>query len=128
MTYIGHNDCAVCHQDYFDGYINSGHPNKITKVVDGKQPEYAPFVDRNPFFSLLEGSNCLTGDPIDGGRTPIDCPTSWDDVAYALGGVYKLRFILKDGYVMSGNKAQYDVPGTSYIMNRFPPGGECELV
>lgn len=124
-TYIGHNDCAVCHQDYYDGYINSGHPNKIIKVVDGQQPEYPPFIDRTPFFSLLEGSNCLTGDPIDGGRTPIDCPTSWDDVAYTLGGVYKLRFILKDGYVMSGNKAQYDVPGTSYIMNRFPPEGNA---
>lgn len=125
MTYIGHNDCAVCHQDYFDGYILSGHPNKILKVVDGEQPQYPPFVDRTPFFNLLEGSDCLTGDPIDGGRTPIDCPTSWDDVAYTLGGTYKLRFILKDGYVMSGTKAQYDVPGTSYIMNRFPSEGNA---
>lgn len=126
MSYIGHNDCAVCHQDYFDGYIQSGHPHKIKKIVDGEQPHYPTSpVDRTPFFSLLENEACLTGDPIDGGRTPIDCPTDWDDVAYALGGVYKLRFILKDGYVMSGTGAQYDVPETSYIMNRFPPEGRA---
>jgi hypothetical protein len=127
LTYIGPEDCGACHADYYDSHIQSGHANKIKKIVDGQPPEFADGFDRSVFFDLLEGSNCLTGDPIDGGRTAIDCPTGWDDVAYALGGVYKLRLILKDGYVMSGDKAQYDVPGTSYIMNARPPEGSVSL-
>ena len=122
MTYIGHNDCAVCHQDLYDGYIQSAHPWKIIKVEDGVQPEYPPFVDRTPFFDLM--TTCQTGSPLDDGFIDVDCPEDWGDVSYTLGGVYKLRFLLEDGYIMTSPDAgQYDVPGTSYIMNRFPPEG-----
>ena len=123
VTYIGHDDCAVCHKALYDGYIQSAHPHKIRKVVDGKQPQYPPFIDRTPAFSKLTG--CQTGSPLDGGRKDIPCPKGWEDIAYTLGGSYKLRFILKDGYVMSGTRGQYDVPGTSYISNRFPADGNA---
>ena len=119
MTYIGVDDCAVCHADLYEGYSQSGHAHKIKKIENGQAPHWPDGFDRTIAFSLLQG--CQTGQP--GARVDIECPTSWNDVAYALGGVYKLRYILKDGWVMSGAKAQYDVPGTSYIMNRFPEIG-----
>jgi hypothetical protein len=124
LAYIGVDDCAVCHADLYEGYVQNGHANKLRKIENGQAPTYPDGFDRTVAFSLLEG--CQTGQP--GARVDIECPKDWNDVAYALGGVYKLRYILKDGWVMSskpGGKAQYDVPGTSYIMNRFPAVGNA---
>ncbi len=81
-TFIGAGACAECHQDLFDVFMQSGHPWKLTKVVDGQPPDY-PFTD-------------LPGPP-EG--------YSWDDISYVIGGYnWKARFIDKDGYIITGDE------------------------
>lgn len=59
----------------------SGHPHKLTPVVDGQAPEYP--------FTELEG-------PPEG--------YTWDDISYVIGGYHwKARFIDNDGYIITGD-------------------------
>lgn len=37
-AYVGSAKCATCHKQIYDTFMKSGHPWKITKVVDGKPP------------------------------------------------------------------------------------------
>lgn len=81
-TFIGTEACAECHQEISDVFMDSGHPYKLTKVVDGQPPEY-PFTD-------------LPGPPE--GYT-------WDDISYVIGGYnWKARFIDQDGFIITGDE------------------------
>ncbi len=83
--YVGDQVCAGCHKDLYDTYMKSGHPWNMTKVKDGKAPEF-PFTKIN---SLPSGY-------------------TWADILYVVGGYeYAARFINKDGYVIT------DEPGKS---------------
>jgi hypothetical protein len=80
-TYTGAEACAECHQELYDVFTQSGHPYKLSKVVDGQPPEY-PFTE-------------LAGPPE--GYT-------WDDISYVIGGYnWKARFIDHDGYIITGD-------------------------
>lgn len=80
-TYIGHEACAECHEEIYDIYIDSGHPWKLNKVVDGRPPDY-------PFSDLP--------DPPEG--------YTWDDISYVIGGYnWKARFIDQEGYIITGD-------------------------
>jgi len=62
--------------------MKSGHPYKLSKIVDGKPPEF-------PYSEVPEPPEGYT----------------WDDVAYVIGGYgWKARFIGKDGYIITGDK------------------------
>ena len=37
--YVGSDTCGVCHEETYDVFIQSGHPWKLNKVVDGQPPE-----------------------------------------------------------------------------------------
>jgi hypothetical protein len=81
-TFIGSESCAECHEDIYGTFINSGHPYKLTKVVDGRPPEY-PFTE---IPSPPEGY-------------------SWDDITYVIGGYnWKARFIDQEGYIITGDE------------------------
>jgi hypothetical protein len=81
-TFIGSQACAECHTELYDTFLKSGHPWKLTKVVDGEPPDY-PFTD-------------IPGPPE--GYT-------WDDISYVIGGYnWKARFIDQDGYIITGDE------------------------
>jgi hypothetical protein len=80
-TYVGGEACAECHQETFDVFTQSGHPYKLSKVVDGQPPEY-------PFTEVPSPPEGYT----------------WDDVSYVIGGYnWKARFVDQDGYIITGD-------------------------
>ncbi len=79
-SYVGSETCAECHEETYDVFMQSGHPYKLNKVVDGQPPEY-------PFTTLP--------DPPEG--------YTWDDISYVIGGYnWKARFIDLNGYIITG--------------------------
>ena len=81
-TFIGSQACAECHTETYDVFMKSGHPWKLTKVVDGEPPDY-PFTE-------------IPGPPE--GYT-------WDDISYVIGGYnWKARFIDQDGFIITGDE------------------------
>jgi len=83
--YVGSTTCGGCHKDIYDTFINSGHPWKLNKIVDGQAPVY-------PFRELAELPQGYT----------------WDDISYVIGGYWwKARFMDKEGYIIT------DEPGTT---------------
>ena len=77
--YAGDQTCGGCHKDLYDTYMKSGHPWKLTPVVDGKAPEY-------PFTKISELPQGYT----------------WDDILYVIGGYnWKARFVNKEGYIIT---------------------------
>ncbi len=80
--YVGSETCAECHEELYNIFIESGHPWKLNRVVDGEPPDY-------PFTNLTS--------PPDG--------YSWDDISYVIGGYnWKARFIDQDGYIITGDE------------------------
>lgn len=85
--YVGSKTCSACHQSIYDTFIMSGHPWKLSKVVDGKQPAY-PFVDQKGALELPEGY-------------------TWDDISYVIGGYkWKARFMDKNGFIITSPKGE----------------------
>ncbi len=79
-AYIGSDTCAECHQELYDVFMQSGHPYKLTKVVNGQPPEY-------PFTEIPNPPEGYT----------------WDDISYVIGGYnWKARFVDQDGYIITG--------------------------
>jgi hypothetical protein len=77
--WIGREACAGCHTDINDVFMQSGHPYKLNKVVDGQPPEY-------PYTEVVEVPEGYT----------------WDDIAYVIGGYnWKARFVGLDGYIIT---------------------------
>jgi len=84
--YVGSAACGECHTDTYEVFMKSGHPYKLSPVVDGKPPEY-PFtvVDQLP-----EGY-------------------TWDDISYVIGGYnWKYRFVGTDGYIITNPPGAVD--------------------
>jgi hypothetical protein len=81
--YIGDQICAGCHQDIYEGYIQSGHPWSLGLVTDGQPTEY-------PFTALNQPPEGYT----------------WEDVLMIIGGYnWKALFVNQEGYLIT------DAPG-----------------
>ena len=81
-TFVGSAACSECHEDISAVFSMSGHPYKLSPVVDGQPPAY-------PFTDLDEPPEGYT----------------WDDISYVIGGYnWKARFIDKDGYIITGDE------------------------
>ena len=80
--FIGTEACGECHEDTVAVFMQSGHPYKLNRVVDGQPPEY-------PFTELT--------DPPEG--------YTWDDISYVIGGYnWKARFIDQAGFIITGDE------------------------
>ncbi len=80
-VFVGSETCSECHGEIYDVFIKSGHPYKLTQVVDGQPPEY-------PFTEIP--------DPPEG--------YTWDDISYVIGGYnWKARFVDQDGFIITGD-------------------------
>jgi hypothetical protein len=87
-SYVGSETCSLCHDYYYDDFVQSGHPYKLNKVVDGQAPTY-------PFSTVPS--------------TPAGY--SWSDISYVIGGYgWKARFIGLDGFIITaGGMNQYNL-------------------
>ena len=80
--YVGMETCAECHTGIYDVFQMSGHPYKLSKVVDGQPPTY-PFTE---IPSPPEGYE-------------------WSDISYVIGGYnWKARFVDLNGYIITGDE------------------------
>jgi hypothetical protein len=135
--YLGSADyCAPCHLDVYASFIQTGHPFKLSPVVDG---EILAGVDPAAFgFGLCEadGSLCTGDDDCDGADTcgdwvsPVatnladleddDLPydLTFDDLTFIIGGFHwKARFMDENGQVVitgdgsagTGEPTQYNI-------------------
>ena len=95
LSYIGSDQCAACHQEKYNSFIESGHPYKLPKVENGVAPTYP--------FTTLE-------------YLPPYFTNGWEDVSYVIGGfAWKYRFIDKDGFIYTGDDAQYNYLDNSIV-------------
>ena len=79
-TFVGSAACGECHGDIYETFQRSGHPWKLTPVVDGEPPDY-------PFTEIPAPPENYT----------------WDEISYVIGGYnWKARFIDQDGYIITG--------------------------
>ncbi len=93
--YVGSAACASCHVDIYNSFQNSGHPYILTKVTDGTAPEY-------PSTSL--------------DFLPPSFSNGWNDVSYVIGGfAWKYHLIDNDGFVYTGDDAQYNFATSSAV-------------
>ena len=86
-VYVGSEACQECHGELYETYAESGHAHALTKIVDGKEPEFP--------FSELPG-------PPEG--------HTWDDILYVIGGFgWKANFVTQDGTLLTGDGTQYNL-------------------
>jgi len=89
--YVGDQTCSGCHLDLYDTYMKSGHPWKLTPVVDGKAPDY-------PFTKISQLPQGYT----------------WNDILYVIGGYnWKARFVNKEGYIITDDPGK--TGNTAYL-------------
>lgn len=93
QDYVGDTTCGTCHANFpetgfFDNYMNSGHPWKLT-YIGGDTPasDLYPWTPLPPL-------------PDTGG-----VPLQWDDVEYIIGNYFwKARFVGVEGYIVTGGE------------------------
>lgn len=110
-SYVGSDACQSCHDAIYSDFMNSGHPYKLTFVGgdgtsgSGTAPTYPTFVDWGAGFDF---ANMV----VDSGLT---APSSFDDVSYVIGGYgWKVRFMNVDGYIITGDGVQWNLPNPGY--------------
>jgi len=96
--YVGADQCKTCHTDVYDEFMQSGHPYKLNRVIDGQPPVY-PHRDQVNFPLVA---------PPDG--------VSWDDVEYVIGGYgWKARFVGHDGFIITGDAVQWNLETGEWV-------------
>lgn len=84
--YVGSEACAGCHQSIYEDFVRTGHAQFVHRMCGG-----APIYP----FSSLPG-------PPEG--------YAWTDISYVLGGFgWKARFLDREGYLITGERAQYNL-------------------
>lgn len=111
LAFVGSETCADCHAgtrelaDVYTPWQESGHPYKVIKV-EGEAP-----VDAYPSHAEFPNDFMLD--------VPGDY--TWDDISYVIGGYgWKMRWIAKDGYIVTGiENNQYNFETDSYSNYHF---------
>jgi len=99
--YAGSEDCAGCHSELYDSFVQSGHPYKLNKVTDSAPPTY-PFTSLDGVLERVTDEDGITDNA-------LGTPASWGDVTYVIGGYnWKARFVDADGFIVTGSKVQYN--------------------
>ena len=110
--FISSEDCGVCHTVEYATFVQSGHPYKLNKVVNGEQPIY-PFSTLNGVLQRIfdDDADIPAGlaDPVVGTDNGLGTPTMWDDISYVIGGYFwKARFVDNAGAIVTGTNVQYN--------------------
>ena len=90
--YVGLEVCAGCHRGIYENFVRTGHAQFMHRVY-GSAPAY-------PFSSLCG--------PPEG--------YAWTDISYVLGGFgWKARFLDREGYLITGERAQYNLATRRWV-------------
>lgn len=111
--YITSEECGVCHTVEYASFVQTGHPFKLNKVVNGEQPIY-PFTTLNGMLQRLtdDEQDIVDGraDPGPGTDNPLGTPVTWADVSYVIGGYFwKARLVDQGGSIVTGTGVQYNI-------------------
>lgn len=80
--YAGSEKCSVCHMEIYNNWKTTAHPYKLRPAATA---QYAPL--------------------------PLPKGYTWDDISYVIGGFkWKVRYIDKNGYIITTNKAGKPAP------------------
>jgi hypothetical protein len=97
-TYVGTDACSTCHSSIVDNVWLSGHPHKLTEVVDGVAP----------LMPYPNGDTLTVPDPWGG--------MPWDSVSYMIGGFnWKARFLDTNGWIVTGDEVQYNLETQGWV-------------
>lgn len=89
QEFIGSEECGDCHEEIYARFELNGHAHALT-AVNGQPPTYPH-------------------DEITNGIPEPPAGYSWDEISYIIGGVgWMARFVDADGYVITGDAAQYN--------------------
>lgn len=95
QEYVGSDRCGQCHEDQYETFVLSGHPNDLTKIENGEPPVF-------PYDAETGG----VSEPPEG--------YTWEDISYVVGGYgWSARFVDQKGYIITGNEGdttQYNYP------------------
>ena len=91
--YVGVEACGRCHPEIYAHYVKTGHAYVVNKVEGWSRPSY-------PFSSVLEPPKGYT----------------WENISYVLGGYgWKARFLDRNGYLITGEKAQFNLATGEWV-------------
>ncbi|MHA2645373.1 MAG: cytochrome c3 family protein [bacterium JZ-2024 1] len=99
-AYVGSETCGTCHADLYADFIKSGHPNKVRAIADAEEAprEGLPEIPIDTWLSTYASGLAQAG------------VNSKADLAFMIGGVnWKARFVNKEGYVIRGPNAQFNL-------------------
>lgn len=106
--YITSEQCGVCHTVEYASFIQTGHPFKLNKVVNGEQPIY-PFTTLNGVLQRIFDDDMDMADPKAGTDNTLGTPATWNDISYVIGGYFwKARFVDQGGAIVTGSEVQYN--------------------
>lgn len=110
LSYVGSDQCQMCHSQQYASHQKSGHNFKISKVENGEQPVF-PYTDISGALELI--SDAATDDDNDGQTdNTLGAPTSYADVTYITGGYFKkLRWFDNNGHIVTGTDVQFNLYG-----------------
>ncbi len=105
-NYAGSEACGGCHSSIYNKFVQSGHPYKLNKVMNGLKPMAYPFTSLPEIpnnFGLTDGDNTLGP------------PSNYWDVSYVIGGYrWKARFVDTNGFIVTGSDVQYNFETDSW--------------
>ncbi len=104
--FVGSPVCGRCHLDIYDSFLRSGHPWKLRTTS---------LAIEAPFYGLPE---------IPFPAQSVCSPTNWNDISYVIGGYrWKARYVDKNGYILTGDGAQYNFATGSFVKYTSNPCG-----
>ena len=95
QSYVSSLACQACHPDLYEEFSKSGHNFILNAASLASKRNYYPYGGQ------------LVGAP---------AGYSWDDVSYVIGGFWwKARFIDRQGYIITGDQAQYNLATDRWV-------------
>jgi nitrate/TMAO reductase-like tetraheme cytochrome c subunit len=111
LAYVGSAACATCHSGKHETFAKTGHNFKIMKNPGNDAPvfPYTPATTITGAIDLLVDSTP---------NNDLGAPTSYDEVSYTVGGYgWKMRWLDKDGYIVTGENVQYNIRNAEGELN-----------
>ncbi|MBY5992443.1 Ig-like domain-containing protein [Ferrimonas balearica] len=104
--FAGSQSCLGCHSNPSLGDMRShqlhGHNFKIMQIADDQVPEF-PYSDVSGALEQIDNNGESTDNT-------LGTPQTYADVSYTSGGYgWKLRWMDKDGYLVTGSQAQHNI-------------------
>ncbi|MCL1057282.1 cadherin-like domain-containing protein [Shewanella gelidimarina] len=111
LAYVGSAACATCHSGKHESFVKTGHNFKIMKNPGNDAPVF-PYTPA----TTITGAIDLLVDSVP--NNVLGAPTSYDEVTYTVGGYgWKMRWLDKDGYIVTGKDVQYNIRNSAGELN-----------